>query len=516
MKKYICLLLTIIATFLTLSISGCGNKTEDKADVIEINYWKAGLGDEFFKAIVAEFEKEHPEYTIDPHYKEDFSDVNTKVPLGAKYNTVDIYFGPSPDVALYKYIEPINSILDEVNKGETKKVGEKIDEYLLLNAKFSDGNYYSLPYGGGICGIVYNVELMEEVLSSSHLKMPNTTDELRDVVLAIQSKYGQTHKPFIHFKGGYWEYVMDVWQAQYDGIEDYNYFYRLGARENTIGTKDETPNKEVLLRDDGRYETLKVLEQLVSSSTVVSGSNSSIHTDAQTKFLAGQAVMMCNGAWLVNEMKSVNAAYTDFRVMRTPVISSIKNKCTTIYDDEELSALIDAIDEGSSALEGEGYEVNQEDFNRVKEARSLIWQVFSEHGVYVPNYSVAKEGAKEFIKFYYSDKAQKIFNDKVHIVLPFSYDKEENEPDTSSWNNFEKDMLNYANSLTMLGVAIGKRSSLFTIGGLVNYPVIENNNFIISVMSRGDDPKGATYIWKEMKSLYEKNWDIYLSNARLK
>ena len=76
-------------------------------------------------------------------------------------------------------------------------------------------------------------------------------------------------------------------------------------------------------------------------------------------------------------------------------------------------------------------------------------------------------------------------------------------------------MYNYAKELTMLGVANGKRSLLFTRGGLMNYPAIENNTSIIQVMSRADDAKGATYVWDEIKKLYNKNWDSYISNARL-
>ena len=519
MKKLNCFLLALLFALSAFALTACGGKkgeSDGGETEIEINYWKAGLGDEFFKKIVEEFKKEYPSYTVKVNYKEDFSDFNTKISLGAKYNTVDLYFGPAPEADYYGYLEPLGSVLSGVNGGESKRIGDKIDGYLLDTVKYSDGNYYILPYGGGICGIVYNNELLQPVLNKNGMHIPNTTDELRDAVLAIQSEYGTEHKPFIHFRGGYWEYVQDVWQAQYDGLSGYEEFYRLGSPASAIGTASETPDKNILLREDGRLEVLKVFEKILSSSFVVSGSNSNTHTEAQTKFLAGQAVMMVNGAWLVNEMRNVGSArYTDFRVMKTPVISSIINKCPSIAEDEELSALVSAIDAGSTALSGSGYDVTSDDYNRVKEARNLIWQVFSEHGACIPNYSTAKDGAKKFLEFYYSDKAQKIFGDTVHIALPFTYDNPSNAPDTLGWNNFEKDMYNYANSLTMLGVSSGKRSVLFTLGHLVNFPPIENNTFIVSVMSRASDPGNASYVWGEMKKLYEKNWSTYLSNARL-
>lgn len=524
MKKFISLLLTMVSVFSAFALTACSCSDKDSGEnVIQINYWKAGLGDEFFKSIVEEFKKDYPEYGVEVNYKEDFSDFGTKIQLGAKYNHVDLYFGTIPDPSYnIDYLEPLNSVLDEVNAGETKKVGEKIDSYLLDNAKYWDDKYYSLPYGGGICGIVYNNKLMQDVLTENSIKIPNTTDELKDLVIYINEKYGQNRKSFIHFAGGYWQYVQDVWQAQYDGIDGYENFYRLGTAANTIGTKNETPSKDVLTAKDGRYKVLEVFEDLLGGGGrhVVAGSNSATHTEAQTKFLNGQAVMMCNGAWLVNEMRGVEFkeefTANDFRVMRTPVISSIIDKLDTVNNDEDLSAIIDKIDAGKDYSDPEvSVLCSENDYNRIKEARGLIWQVFSEHGACIPNYATAKEAAKKFVKFYFSDKAQKIFNDTVHIALPFTYDNAENEPDISSWTNFEKDMYNFANSLTMLGVANGKRSSLFTTGGLMNYPAIENNNTIISVMSRASDYKDADYVWGEMVKLYDKNWSTYMSNARL-
>ena len=519
MKKFISLLLTMVSVFAAFALTACscGSNEDGGENVIQINYWKAGLGDEFFKSIVEEFKKDNPEYDVKVDYKEDFSDFGTKIKLGEKYNHVDLYFGTIPDPSYNRdYLEPLNSVLTEVNTGETKKVGEKIDSYLLDNAKYWDDNYYSLPYGGGICGIVYNNKLMQEVLADHPDLKINTTKELERLVDYIDEKYGQDRKAFIHFKGGYWNYVQDVWQAQYDGLEEYENFYRLGAAADTIGKENETPNKDVLLRDDGRQKVLEVLDNLLYKGTnVVSGSNTMEHTDAQTKFLNGQAVMMCNGAWLVNEMKGVGATYTDFRVMRTPVISTITEKLEKNMGDPTLSAIIDKIDAGKEYSDPEvSVLCSENDYNRIKQARSLIWQVFSEHGACIPNYATAKEGAKLFVKYYFSDKAQKIFNDTVHIALPFTYDKAENEPDTSSWTNFEKDMYDYANSLTMLGVANGKRSSLFTMGNLMNYPAIGSDS-IIKLISQYDSPMHSGDVWKEIKKLYEKDWSTYLSNARL-
>ncbi|MBQ6922240.1 MAG: extracellular solute-binding protein [Clostridia bacterium] len=513
MKKIICLLLSIITAFSVSSMFACGGKSDGGANVIEINYWKAGLGDAYFKQIVSEFKKAYPEYEVDVNYLagNNFgSDFAKNITTGAKYNTVDLYFGPDMDISYNKYLEPLNAVLDEVNGGETKKVGEKISADLLDCAQSADGTYYALPYGGGVCGIVYNNTLMQEVLADSGLSLPKTTDELAMLASAITTKYKGNRKAFIHFNAGYWEYIQDVWQAQYDGLEQYEEFYRLGAALNTIGTKNETPDKSVLLREDGRVKVLEVFESILASRFVDRDSNDNEMPISQTKFVNGDAVMMVNGAWFVNETKGLNSPYTDFRLMKTPVISSIIEKCDTIEDDETLSAVISAVDEGEN-----GYpSVSEEDFLRVKNARNLIWQVFSQHSTCIPNYATAKEGAKKFVKFYYSDIAQKIFSDTVHIALPFTYDKEENMPDISGWSNYEKDAYGYSTTMTMLGVANGKRSSLFTRGGLYNYPRLSSNS-IVYLMSRSTEPKSANAVWNEMKTLYNSSWSTYISRAGL-
>ena len=63
-----------------------------------------------------------------------------------------------------------------VSCGVTHKVSEKVSKSLLDNYKFYDGKYYTLPYGGGVCGIVYNEDLMQGY------QIPKTTDELRNLV----------------------------------------------------------------------------------------------------------------------------------------------------------------------------------------------------------------------------------------------------------------------------------------------------------------------------------------------
>ena len=521
MKKIISLALMSAMVFTTVCASGCKNNgSSDSATDIEITFWRSGMGDEFIKDIVAAFEAKYPEYTVELNTETTNTAIPDKIMNGAKYNTVDLYFEPVPSNALYQYLEPLDDVLTMVNDGESKKVSDKITKSLLDNYRFYDGKYYTLPYGGGVCGLVYNEDLMQGYA------IPKTTDQLRRLASDIYTDYNDKNcKPFIYFSGGYWEYLCNAWQVQYDGIDYYyNTFSTLGQDVSVLGSENENPKLDILTAKDGRYEALSVMETLLNSQYVVAGSNSADHTTQQTKFLNGRAVMMCNGAWMNNEMKTSNAEYKNFSIMPTPVISSIVDKLTDVKTDAKLTAVIDVVDK---VVDGEvslsdiqvdgGYQIGdfticESDWNKVYEARTLIWENYSQHAICIPNYASAKEGAKKFAAFYFSDEAQKIMNNKTHMTLPFTFDKAENAPNTAEWSTFEKTMCDFADKYTTVGIVEGRRSLVFTRGGAMEYGAVN----YVSAMSQQTGAKSADTIWGEVTASFTDNWSTYLSNAGLK
>ena len=206
MRKIVSLALMGVMSLATVFAAGCNNKkTADSATDIEITFWRSGMGDEFMNGIVAAFEAKYPEYDVHLNSETTNTAISDNIMNGAKYNTVDLYFEPIPSNSLYQYLEPLDDILAMVNAGESKKVSEKVSKSLLDNYKFYDGKYYTLPYGGGVCGIVYNEDLMQGY------QIPKTTDELRNLVFDLYTAYNKDNcKPFIYFNGGYWEYVHNL------------------------------------------------------------------------------------------------------------------------------------------------------------------------------------------------------------------------------------------------------------------------------------------------------------------
>ena len=404
----------LVASTMVFGLTACGgSKKEKETEIgnsksdIEIRYWNSGLGTDWLDAMIEAFEKENPEYNVKYSETADVTSVTSAYGL-EDVDTVDLYMS----VKNYDttWMEPLNDILDAKAYGDSKTIGEKFnDSYLKLEAD-RENNYYSLTYGGGVFGIVYNKKMLEDAGVD---QLPRTSDELTAVCNKL---YRADCVPFVHFSnGGYWEFVSEVWFAQADGMDYYlNNFYACKDE------KGNSPSKEVLMKQDGRYDVLKAYEKFITPEYVMDGSNTIDHVLAQTKFLNNSAAMMVNGSWLANEMKTTGS--TDgFGMMRVPVISAITKRLDTVKSDTVLRLLISAIDDVTDGKKdisefksGDGYvvdgnEISASDWDKVAEARNTVAANYSGESVFIPRYSNAKEGAKEFLKFMYSDKGYKIY-----------------------------------------------------------------------------------------------------------
>lgn len=511
LKKIMAIVLSMVVT--ASCFAGCGNKNENEAGTgknnIEIAYWNSGLGTDWLDAVIEAFEAKYPDYNVT--YKESAtSNAVVAAFRNEDADTTDLYMTIKEFDT--EYMESLDDVLDSTVSGESKTIREKYDDSQLLLETAADGKVYTLSYGGGAAGIVYNKKLFEEAGIKT---LPRTTDELTG---ACDALYSSDIKPFCHFKlTGYWDYIIEAWFAQYDGYDYYlNNFY---------ACKDESgksPSIEVFKKEDGRYEAMKVCEKIVTNDYILTGSNSNDHITMQTTFLNGDAAMMVNGSWLSNEMESIGSV-ENFGVMRTPVISSITDKLTTVKKDSELRKLVTAIDsvvDGEKEIteyqNGENYkiddmEVSAADWDYVSNARYTVASNFSGQSMFIPTYSDAKEGAKEFIKFLYSDEGYKVYADTLHIPLPITMDK--GEIDTSSWNAFEKEFYNFTVTAkypaTMF--VMGKHK-IFTEGGAGLYGGYSFVNLFCS--NNVGDKETAKQAWENVMKTVDTDYeDVWLANV---
>lgn len=506
-KRIFAILLVCVLSVSCLSGCGKGKSKSEKGGSttdIEISYWHAGLGTEFLDNLIAGFKEKHPEYNV--YYNASASVAAARAALGLEdTDTVDLYM--VVDQYDTTYLEPLDDVLDTTVEGESRSIREKFDPSYLELEKSSDGKYYNLTHGGGMLGFVYNKELFAQ---AGIEQLPRTTDEL---ALVCGQLSDNDIVPLCHFvQDGYYYTMNEVWFAQYEGVDAYYDFY-------------SNPTKEKFLTQDGRYEMLKVHEKINTPDYVLQGSNSESHVSIQTKFLDGKAAMMLNGSWLSNEMSSGDKM-GNFEMMKTPVISSIIDKLETVKSEADLRALIKAIDNVTDGTEeisvyqdGENYKVkgktvSKADWERVKTARNTMPMNYSGEVCYIPKYSNAKEGAKEFLRYMYSDEGYKIYMDALHIKMPLNLS--EGEIDTSTWNDFEKQQLELFNKTEcVITDSIKSKHRLFTDGGASPY-ANQRVLFVGKMCTRNEaDRKNANEIWELIKATIEDHYDSdWLENIK--
>lgn len=500
MKKR--LISMILVGVLTVGcLAGCGSGEEKKkgtsASDIEISYQHVGLGKEWLDALVEAFNKKYPEYNV--YYNATASSAAATAAYGMEdVDTVDLYMVPKQyDVT---YLEPLNDVLETTIEGESKSLKEKFNpSYLALEEL--DGNYYNLTQGGGIVGFVYNKNIFKD---NNITQLPRTTGEL---ALVCSTLLDANVTPLCHFfKGGYgyYEYLSNVWYAQYEGVDYFRDLYK-------------DPSLDKMLRQDGRYEVLKVYEKIITPANTLNGSNSTEHVSMQTKFLEGQCAMMLTGSWLSSEMENSDKLQ-DFEMMKTPVISSIIDKLTTVNSEAELRKLISAIDNVTDGVEKEevykkgdaylvdGKTISAEDWSYVRAARNTMSATYSGSSCFIPKYSNAKEGAKEFLKFMYSDEGYKIYAESAHLCLPL--DLSEGEIDISTWNVFEQNQAQlFATTENIVTDYMMGKHRLYIDGGA--HPFANGTYQFINKMSSQNESERVTaeQAWDGIQSIIKDRYD---------
>ena len=506
-----------LATVMTLSLAACGGGKDDEkkpnhngGKEVEISYWNSGMGTDFLDAMCKAFNEKQSDYYVYYNATAASNAVTATYPL-PDVDTIDLYMsGVINDTS---HMATLDDVLESTVEGESKSIKEKFDASHLESEVDADGHYYSLTWGGGALAIVYNKKLFDK---AGITETPRTTDEL---AVACDKLYENGITPHTHYMdeagNTYWEYMEEVWQAQYDGFDYYkNTFY---ACKDASGT---SPSKDVLTTKDGRYQVLKAMEKFITPEYVLPGSNSQDHITMQTKFLNDDIGMMVNGSWVANEMESTGSM-DDYGVMKAPVISSITDKLTTVKSDTLLRKLISAIDavndgekEISEYQSGDGYvvdgkQISAADWEYVKAARGMVAVNYPQQTLFIPSYSDVVDGAKEFLKFYYSDEGQKIFAEHLHYTLPISLS--EGEIDKSEWNGFEIAMDDvFQNAGTCVSQYIKNRHDIFINGGAK--PYASYNFVVLFCAANAADRVTADEAWDEIVKKIDNGYKGWLSN----
>ena len=528
LKRIVC---GMLAASLLISV-GCGGKKIDNSvedlENLQIVAVERGYGTAMIDKWAERFQEINPGVNVKVTKVVEGGQAQTYFQLGPSYSDYDIFFAidsiPASidygDRNLFKGYEghALMSYTDFYNSkvyGEDVTLKEKMNPSALELMKGIEGddNYYAFPFAIALQSFILNEKVAAEALGADY-KIPNTTDELWKFANDIKDA-GYTA---FAYPGqlDYWKAIYISWWAQYEGVENYERFYKGQVY-------DETQERYIysadIFKQAGRLESLKVMEKLLMLENGlhlagVNDYNQNNFTTLQKAFLHSDAAtsnsrkyaMFPNGDWIGTE--SGKGDTDPFIMMQLPVISSIIKQCTTIADDAELSSLIDAIDRGDTALNGDGYSVNQKDYDKVKEARNLIYGQMNYHIMYSPVYSNARTLIGKFLAFIASDEGIKIYYDNVRPgILPLKYDYPETTDGfvNSVRRNFDKHF-----------ISKGYGTYLYCGGGIVAASV--NSGYyeaILGVSKSSSQYRSAQQIY-EAEMVSEEAFNLMLQNAGLR
>ncbi len=433
-KKLITACLAAVCAFgMTACDGGGGNSGTTDNGSLTISVVKLGYGVEWLNKLAEAFEtKEGIKVTINPPAVGSVGQTSLDTEIESKASDTDLFFnkrgwfakgvyegkivaanGKSYDCLYEDLTDVWNSVVDE---GSSKTIKDKMD-LTYAEAAEIDGKYYSLPWAGGVYGIVRNLNKWEE-LGLTADDVPLTTNELFELCDEVKSSVS----PFIYsLESEYYSGWLPVFFAQYEGKENAEMFM--------AGKDPDGEVSEHIYTYDGQLEAMKVLQALLGNGYQHERSSAIDFTSMQGQFLRGAALFSINGSWLENEAANFSQAKVD--MIKTPVISSLVQKlsfCPTDASGKKIKAdnftaeqkatadaklaevirYVDAVDAGENATKPEG--VTDDDIKKVTEARHYCYMAGgTDHQAYIPSYAANIENAKKFLKFMYSDEGMNIY-----------------------------------------------------------------------------------------------------------
>ncbi len=423
MKKTTKFLTGILAMTMLFSLAACGGdegptRTPENLDgpdneisgSLNIRLVDAGFGTAWLYSLIEGFNVKYPNVVVTAYPSPEKQVVMGEI--ASKNGAYDLYFSEANLMDYTNCLIPLDDVYSYQWENEEEPINKKISSFMVDLYKAYDGQRYCIPAYVAAYGMTYNTNMIDED------QIPVTTDELLQLCATLK---GSGITPLI-FSGGvseqYYSFFYYQLYAQYEGLDAYN------AAQNgqIINANGELVFDISSTYQQGALEAAQVVEDMLwyDNGYIVKTSTGLNFSEAQMQYLGDEsAAMMYNGSWLLNEM----SAYVDgdtFSMFKVPVISAIKDKCTTIENDAELAALITAIDEGTTALSGTGYEVNQADFDKVYEARNFCYLGAEGSNACIVNNADVNRGLAElFLKYMYSDKGiAAVATSNVGAVLP--------------------------------------------------------------------------------------------------
>lgn len=431
-KKLAAIIITaILAATAIFALVSCGPKNDEH--VLNIVCLNKGYGREWIDELVVKFKADHPGYDVN---LEATSSAKTLINshINSRNNIDDLYISVGSEWMSYARLgklAELDDIMDDTVDG--KKLKDKVNVEYRNSIYYPDRNgdlhTYRLPWISATGGIFYNAKMFED----NGWDVPTTYDELlslcqtiADAQIPVASGSGtvqqrETVKPFVYTSENpdYFDYTVYTWWAQLAGEQAVKEFTQYASESNYS-------------QSNATYAKLKDATQLWlnifgEKSYVCSGNS---NNDAQQKFARGEAAMMFNGDWMYNEISNYNLSNANFKlaIMKTP-------KAPNATDSD------------------------------------MLYTIGEDQYIAIPESSIKKGLAKDFIKLMVSDYGCKMFLNKAKGVLAYECDYTENDFGSDTFlknlietrNSYETKFTEYP---SMQGEVVNSTKMLYLAGNV--------------------------------------------------
>lgn len=429
-KRLIALALSIL---LLLGLAACGGTTNtpgsDRPIQLSIQLFEGGYGRVWLDKVVAAYEAIRTDVKITVKTTVNSISAEQLVNAGkSPYDIVMLNYGFWQDSYDGKIVD-LTDVYLSTPEGESATIMDKCNDTIVEFFNIGtaeDPKFNQMSWASATSALCYNKTTLDTILGEGNWEEPRTTDEFLALCARVQGDASQAYG-FV-FSGKLSDTILlPTWTAQYMGYEAYyNYCHGKYQDENGNYVSAGYGDGAKLTAQNGSLPGLKVQEILCSQYSHPYSIDLEFNNAQKVICGYGSGVkkqlvaFMANGDWLESEVSMLLANKPqDIRMMRVPMISAIIDKCTTISDDATLSAVIEAIDNGATSYDG----VSAEDFARIADARKNVASLSDIHALAIPASSQNVDEAKNFLKFLFSDEAQKIYAQNENgLTMPYGYD----------------------------------------------------------------------------------------------
>ncbi|MFK9093812.1 extracellular solute-binding protein [Bacillus salipaludis] len=279
----ICISLISVGCSNSSTSTNKNNTEEGLSGKLEIQYFVGGFGEAWWKEVIADFQKDHPDLEIVQHAG---AKINEQMkPRWISNDPPDVVYidGPALDEQQLVKDGQLLDITDWYKEAKSPN-GQKISDLIVSQPKtYQEGKIYSVPIINSFYGLWYDKTLLEE----KGWEEPTDFNSFLKVMEMAKNDgmYGLT------YPGGY---PLYVWRGLFEPA-----FIAEGGIQ---ALEDVNQLKEGVFLSKPIQNGLAKIKQLVDNDLIDPGAVALDHMGAQMQHLQHKALFYPTGLWLPGEM----------------------------------------------------------------------------------------------------------------------------------------------------------------------------------------------------------------------